>query len=55
MLRPERAAKPPEKLPTQAGDRIQIIKGDLKDQFVKPDMLETGARPIELPSNNTLT
>ncbi|MEM7059212.1 MAG: Rieske (2Fe-2S) protein [Pseudomonadota bacterium] len=41
------AAKPPEKLPTQPGDRIQIIKGDLKNQFVKPEMLETGARPIE--------
>ena len=52
------AAKPPEKLPTQAGDRIQIIKGDLKDQFVKPDMLETGARPIEAfpfdPENEVL-
>ena len=41
------AAKPPEKLSTQAGDRIQIIKGDLKDKFVTPDMLETGARPVE--------
>ncbi len=41
------AAKPPEKMPTQKGDRIQIIKGDLKDQSVRPDLLETGARPIE--------
>lgn len=41
------AAKPPEKLPAQPGDRIQFIKGDLKDQFLKPDLLETGARPVE--------
>lgn len=41
------AAKPPEKLPAQPGDRIQIIKGDLKDQFLKPDLLTTGDRPIE--------
>jgi len=41
------AAKPPERMPAQAGDRIQIIKGDLKDQFVKPEILEAGARPFE--------
>jgi Rieske Fe-S protein len=41
------AAKPPEKLPAQPGDRIQFIKGDLKDQFLKPELLETGAKPVE--------
>lgn len=41
------AAKPPERMSAQAGDRIQIIKGDLKDQLVKPELLEAGARPIE--------
>ena len=49
ILAPQRAnaAKPPEKLPTQPGDRIQIIKGDLKDKFVRPDMLTVGAKPFE--------
>lgn len=41
------AAKPPERMPAQAGDRIKIIKGDLKDQLVKPEILEAGARPFE--------
>ena len=41
------AAKPPEKLPPQPGDRIQIIKGALKDQLLKPELLEVGARPFE--------
>lgn len=37
----------PEKLPPQTGDRIQIIKGTLKDQLLRPELLETGARPFE--------
>lgn len=41
------AAKPPERLPLQAGDRVQLIKGDLKDQFVKPELLEVSAKPLE--------
>lgn len=41
------AAKPPERLPAQPGDRIQFIKGDLKDQFLKPELLEPGAKPVE--------
>lgn len=49
LLRPDiaEAAKPPEKMPAQPGDHIQIIKGALKDQLVKPDMLEIGAKPFE--------
>ena len=31
----------------QAGDRIQIIQGDFKDQVVRPEMLELDAAPIE--------
>lgn len=41
------AAAAPEKLFPQAGDRIQGIKGDLKNLDLKPEMLETGGRPIE--------
>ena len=41
------ASTPPERQPAQAGDRVQIIIGDLKDQLVKPDLLETGAKPFE--------
>lgn len=41
------ADKPPEKLFTQAGDRLQIIKGELKDQFLRPEHLTPGERPVE--------
>ena len=41
------ASTPPERQPAQAGDRVQIIIGDLKDQLVKPDLLEAGAKPFE--------
>lgn len=41
------AAKPPEKEFAKAGDRIQLIKGDHKNEFVKPEMLTVGDRPIE--------
>lgn len=45
----EAAADPkPEKLFTQPGDRFQFIKGDLKGQFLRPDMLVTDAPPIEV-------
>lgn len=49
LLSPDNAeaAKPPEKMPLQTGDRIQLIKGALKDQFLKPEMLEIGAKPVE--------
>lgn len=41
------AATKPEKIPTQPGDRFQIIKGDLKNEFLRPDLLEVGAKPVE--------
>ena len=52
------AAKPPEKLPVQEGDRIQIIKGALKDEMLRPDLLVAGERPVEAfpfdPENEVL-
>ncbi|MEM7684276.1 MAG: Rieske (2Fe-2S) protein [Pseudomonadota bacterium] len=52
------AAKPPEKMVAQPGDRIQIIKGALKDQMVRPELLEAGAKPFEAfpfdPENGVL-
>lgn len=49
FLNPEEAeaSTKPEKLFPQPGDRIQGIKGDLKKQDLKPEMLEIGARPVE--------
>lgn len=35
------------KLPPQTGDRIQIVKGELKNQFVKTDSLELNAIGVE--------
>lgn len=37
----------PDRIPPQPGDRIQIIKGALKDEFVRPELLEVDARPFE--------
>lgn len=49
LLSPEvaDAAKPPERQPPQKGDRIQVIKGELKNQLVRPELLESGAKPME--------
>ncbi len=49
LLTPEEAtaSTKPEDLFPQAGDRIQGIKGDLKKQDLKPEMLEIGAKPVE--------
>lgn len=41
------AAKPPNKLPLQAGDRFQIIKGPHKDAYLRPELLTAGAPPFE--------
>ena len=43
------AAKPrkPERMFTQPGDRLQLIKGKAQGQALRPEMLETGARPVE--------
>jgi Rieske Fe-S protein len=40
-------SKAPEKMPVQAGDRFQLIKGSHKDKLVQPDLLELGDKPIE--------
>jgi Rieske Fe-S protein len=37
----------PDRMPPQPGDRIQIIQGSLKDQMLRPEMLEAGAAPFE--------
>ena len=49
FLTPEEAeaSTKPEKMTPQPGDRIQGIKGDLKAQDLKPEMLEISARPVE--------
>ncbi|MBY8975872.1 Rieske (2Fe-2S) protein [Rhodobacteraceae bacterium NNCM2] len=52
------AGKPPEKLATQPGDRIQIIKGEFKGEMLRPEMLVVGEAPIEAfpfdPANDVL-
>lgn len=45
--RSEGAGTPPDRMALQRGDRIQIIKGDLKDQLVQPDLLKAGDPPVE--------
>lgn len=39
--------KSPENMEAQPGDRIQFIKGENKDQLVRPEMVELGAKPVE--------
>ena len=41
------ATAKPDRMPPQPGDRIQIIQGDLKDEVLRPEMLEVGAAPFE--------
>ena len=43
------AAKPagPDRSPPQPGDRFQVVRGPLKNEFLRPEMLETGAPPLE--------
>lgn len=49
LLNPEEAvaATAPEKMTPQPGDRIQAVKGALKGEALKPEMLEIGAAPVE--------
>jgi len=49
LPRPADAAKQPkpERLFTQPGDRLHLIKGALQGQALRPEMLEPGARPVE--------
>ena len=56
---PARAATDkPDRMAPQPGDRIQIIRGGLKDQVLRPEMLEPGAAPSEAfpldPATGTL-
>lgn len=41
------AATSPDRGPLQAGDRFQIVKGELRDTFLRPEHLEIGAAPLE--------
>ncbi len=44
------AAKPrkPDRMFTQPGDRLELIKGEAQGEALRPDMLTTGARPVEV-------
>ncbi|MGH1417904.1 MAG: ubiquinol-cytochrome c reductase iron-sulfur subunit [Hyphomicrobiaceae bacterium] len=48
----------PNELFAQAGDRIQIIKGEMKGKLLRPEMLTEAAKPIEAfpfdPKNEVL-
>ena len=41
------AAKKPERLPPQIGDRLKITKGEHKDKFLCPEMLVLNQKPLE--------
>lgn len=41
------AATPPERRPPQSGDRFQVVNGPLKNEFLRPELLEVGGRPAE--------
>ena len=44
----EAAAQPkPEKMYPQKGDRIFVIKGEHRNQLLRPEMLEVGDKPLE--------
>lgn len=43
---PSHAAKKPESLPPQIGDRFQITKGALKGELLRPDLLKVGEAPM---------
>lgn len=40
------AAKKPEALPPQIGDRFQITKGSLKGELLRPGLLKVGEAPV---------
>lgn len=40
------AAKKPEQLPPQIGDRFQITKGPLKGELLRPGLLKVGDAPV---------
>jgi Rieske Fe-S protein len=43
---PALAAKKPESLPPQIGDRFQITKGPLKGELLRPGLLKVGEAPV---------
>ncbi len=43
---PSSAAKKPESLPPQIGDRFQITKGPLKGELLRPGLLNVGEAPV---------
>lgn len=49
LLNPDEAvaATAPEKMTPQPGDRIQAVKGALKGEALRPEMLNIGAAPVE--------
>ena len=52
------AAKSPDKMKAQPGDRIQLIKGEHKGKLLRPEMVKANERPIEAfpfdPDNEVL-
>jgi len=44
---PVEAAKKPDQLPPQVGDRLMVTKGTHKDTFLRPEMLAVGKGQIE--------
>jgi Rieske Fe-S protein len=40
------AAKKPDSMPPQPGDRFQITKGPLKGELLRPDLLKAGDAPV---------
>lgn len=41
------AAKKPDRLPPQVGDRLMVTRGKHKDEFLRPEMLEFGKKLLE--------
>jgi rieske iron-sulfur protein len=41
------AAKKPDRLPPQIGDRLMITRGPHKDKFLRPEMLGVGEKQVE--------
>lgn len=46
ISKPSSAAKKPEQLPPQIGDRFQITKGSLKGELLRPGLLKVGDAPV---------
>ncbi|MGI9503234.1 MAG: hypothetical protein ACR2RE_09290, partial [Geminicoccaceae bacterium] len=46
ISKPSEAAKKPDRLPPQVGDRFQITKGPLKGELLRPGLLKVGEAPV---------